>query len=215
MIKNSASTTLFAVRHGETEWNTIGRQQGHLNSPLSESGIRQAYAVAEGLSSKEIKVIYSSNLGRALQTATIIANRLGLNINLDSRLRERNLGILQGLTIDEFREQYPEENMKFRSNDPDYQLPGGESINQRHHRCISCCSELAKRNYGRKILIVAHGGVISSLLYHALRIPLEEPRRFSLFNAAINSFSISEDTWKLDTWGDISHLGNTGTIDDQ
>ena len=63
---------LFAVRHGETEWNLIAKQQGHLASPLTESGIKQAHALAESLFGKGIEVLYSSDFGRAVQRAEII-----------------------------------------------------------------------------------------------------------------------------------------------
>ena len=207
-------TTLFAVRHGETEWNVVGKQQGHLDSPLTQSGITQAHALADGLHGKGIEVVYSSDLGRALQTAQIIAARLDLDVDLDPRLRERHLGSMQGLTKDEFRQQYPDEWAAFDSGDPDYCFPGGESARQRYERSVACVEELAQRNPGRKLLVVAHGGVLNGLFYKAIEIPLSDPRRFSLFNAAINRFSVCGDSWHLDTWGEIAHLRGMPTLDD-
>jgi probable phosphoglycerate mutase len=213
-VNNTKTTILFAVRHGETEWNLIGRQQGHLDSPLTQTGIEQAHALADCLLGRGIEAIYSSDLGRAAQTAAIIGTKLDLSVSFDRRLRERHHGLIQGKTKEEFRDQYPEEFAAFDSGDPEYALPGGESARQRLERNIACCAELAARHPGGRILIVAHGGVLKSLFYHTLGIPLSEPRRFSLFNAAVNSFSVCGDSWRLNTWGDISHLRGTITLDD-
>ena len=213
-MTDTETRTLFAVRHGETEWNLIGKQQGHLDSPLTDSGIKQAHALAGGLFGKGIEVLYSSDLGRAVQTAEIIGAKLGLRVNVDHRLRERHLGSMQGMTKTEFRDHFPKEFAAFDSGDPEYVLPGGESARQLFDRCIACCIELAARHPGGKILLVAHGGVLNSLFYYTLGIPLTDPRRFSLFNAAVNSLSVCDDSWRLDTWGDISHLQGMNTLDD-
>jgi len=207
-------TILFAVRHGETEWNLTGKQQGHLDSPLTETGVAQANAAAEGLVGRGIEVMYSSDLGRAMRTAETIAVRLGLPVHSDERLRERHLGSMQGMTKAEFQRECPEEYAAFDSGDPEYQFPDGESARERYERCVLGTAELASRHPGQTILVVAHGGVVSSFFYRAMGTPLSEPRRFSLFNAAINSFTIAGDAWRLDTWGDIAHLGGMTTLDD-
>ncbi len=200
------NTLLFAVRHGETEWNSIEKYQGHLDSPLTDNGIKQAQLLANGLIAKNIDLLYSSDLGRALQTAKIIAKKISLPIHSDARLRERHLGLIQGLTKKEFAEKYPQEAALFNTGDPDYIVPGGESARQRFRRCLDCAEDLARHNLGQRILIVAHGGVLSSFFYQATNTPLTEPRRFSLFNASINAFSISAGQWHLNTWGEITHL---------
>lgn len=214
MDDRSQTTVLFAVRHGETEWNLAERQQGHLDSPLTQRGLTQAHALANGLAGQGIEVLYSSDLGRALQTATIIADRLGLAIHEDQRLRERHLGTLQGLTRRELSERYPEDAAAFSAGDPDFVIPDGESIRQQYERCVRCAEDIAVRHPGQRVLVVAHGGVLASFFRRALGLPLSEPRRFSLFNATINSFSISNGAWRLDSWGRTGHLRGMPTLDD-
>lgn len=214
-MDNNKRTIVYAVRHGETEWNLIGRSQGHLDSPLTQRGIKQAQALARRLATEGIEVIYSSDLERASHTADIIATELNLPVHNDIRLRERHLGLLQGRTRAEFRERFSEVHAALISGDPDYVIPGGESARQRYDRCISCCTELVARHRGSRILLVMHGGLVMSLLYYTLHIPLNEPRRFSIFNAAFNSFSIIRDSWHLDSWGDIFHLREMLTLDDE
>lgn len=214
-MDSTTPTVVIAVRHGETEWNLTGRSQGHLDSLLTERGVKQAKKLAWRLSGEGVEVIYSSDLGRASHTADIIATELDLPVHIDSRLRERHLGLLQGMTQSEFKERFSEEYAALVSGGPDYVIPGGESARQRYYRCISCCTELVARHRGSKILLVMHGGLLMSLLYYTLSIPLNEPRRFSIFNAAFNRFSVSHDTWHLDSWGDISHLRDMTTLDDE
>jgi len=207
-------TILFAVRHGETQWNRAGIQQGHMDSPLTDRGVQQARSLAEGLADRRIEAIYASDLGRAVQTAEIIAARLGLPVEPDDRLRERHLGAMQGLTYAQFRERQPNVAAAYENGGPDYQLPGGESARQRFERHVSCVADLAGRHTGQRVLIVGHGGVLNSLLCHTMGLPLDAPRRFSLFNAAINRFTVRGDDWCLDTWGDLSHLKGLDALDD-
>jgi len=208
------TTHLTVIRHGETLWNTEGRQQGHLNSDLSELGLRQARAVADALAGEHFDALYSSDLGRAVQTAETIAQRSGLDVITDARLRERHLGIMQGLTIAEFQQKHPEEHTRFRAGDPDYALPHGESSRQRHDRNVACLNDVVQRHPGQRLLIVAHGGVLDSLFRHTLGIPIAAPRRFSLFNAAVNTFTVTHAQCRLHTWGNIHHLEGMGTLDD-
>ncbi len=209
-----ASTILYVVRHGETEWNRIEKQQGHLNSPLTERGIEQAVALSEGLSERGIELIYSSDLGRAFHTAKTIAEFLGLSIQTDPRLRERHLGLMQGLTKHEFRSRYGQDWLQFESGDPEYILPDGESASQRYQRSVACAEDLSQKHRGQTILLVTHGGVLDGFFRKSVGIPLAAPRTFSLFNAAINRFSIADTIWHLDTWADLAHLKNTVTLDD-
>ena len=201
------NTTLIAVRHGETEWNKAGKQQGHLNSNLTELGIRQAQAIAHGVSKFSIDEFYCSDLGRAVQTAEIISQSIGKVFISDARLREQNLGILQGFTRAAFESRYPDEFSQWESHDPDYTIPGSESIRDIFSRCISCVEDLSKTHCGKSILIVTHGGVLSSFMHKALCIPFTQKRTFSLLNGSINVFSISETMeWRLEIWGDNRHM---------
>ncbi len=213
-MNNSTFTKLVVVRHGETVWNKEGRQQGHLDSNLSDLGKLQAQAIASALARVTFNALYSSDLVRAFETAKIIANRSNLRITIDSRLRERNLGILQGLTIQEFKLKYSEEYRNFVSRDIDYIIPEGESIRQRFERSIACAVELASQHTGQRILLVTHGGILDSFFRKSLNLPLTEERTFSLYNASINEFSISNNSWKLDSWGNIHHLQTLDTLDD-
>jgi probable phosphoglycerate mutase len=206
-------TQLIIVRHGQTQWNLKLIRQGHLDSPLTEKGVAQAKALGERLARETFTALYSSDLGRALQTAQMIAEATGHKIVTDARLRERHLGIFQGLNGDEIREKYPEEYRLHRTVGPTYVIPDGESVEQQVARNVEYLKEIAERHVGEKIVVVTHGGVLSGLFRHTFSIPFTAPRRFEFTNASLNVFNYEDGNWLLQTWGDISHLGSVGTVD--
>ena len=204
---------LIIVRHGQTQWNLKLIRQGHLDSPLTEMGVAQAKALAQRLARETFTALYSSDLGRALQTAQMIAEATGHKVVTDPRLRERHLGIFQGLNGDEIREKYPEEYRLHRTVGPTYVIPDGESVEQQVARNVEYLKEIAERHLGEKIVVVTHGGVLSGLFRHTFSIPFTAPRRFEFTNASLNVFNYEDGNWFLQTWGDISHLGSVGTVD--
>lgn len=205
---------IIVVRHGETIWNLDGRRQGHLDSPLTAIGVAQAQAIARRLSSQSLSLLYSSDLGRAYETAKIIENSTGAKIIVDERLRERHLGIFQGLKTEEVQRAYPDEYRLHKTLGPDYAIPGGESMRQQVERNLACLEEIALRHLGETIVVVTHGGVLSGLFRHVLSIPLEAPRRFEFYNGSINTFTYEHGSWMLCTWGDLSHLDSSLAGDD-
>src|SRR5262245_40388722 len=138
-----ASTRFIVVRHGETAWNAVSRIQGHLDSPLNEEGMAQALLLAEHLAAEPFDHFYASDLGRALQTAQPLADRTGTQPVPEPQLRERRLGVFQGLTPAECERSYPEDYRRFHSRDPDHSMPGGESIRDLNRRVGALFEALA------------------------------------------------------------------------
>jgi probable phosphoglycerate mutase len=209
-MKKEIITKLIVVRHGETAWNSDGLIQGYMDTDLSPTGIRQAKAIAERLAEEKIAAIYSSDLKRAYKTGEYLASKTGHKIISDRRLRERNLGIFQGITMDEVRRLYPNEFKLYKTGGPDYVVPEGESRRQQFERAIECIKEIAKHHAGERIVVFTHGGALNCLFRYVLDIPIFAPTRFKLFNAGINTFFIENGTWLLGSWGDISHLRDIG-----
>ena len=213
-MENGIETEIILIRHGETLWNIEGRWQGHDDSPLTETGIKQAEAVARRLSGLPFSALYSSDLGRAVKTAGIIANTTGHEIICEKRLRERNVGIFQGLTLMEMKERFPEAFKKYHENDPDFVIPQGESMKHRLAVNVDCLNEIAENNLGKRVVVVTHGGVLNGMFKYVLRIPPEANRRYKIRNTALNSFIYGENGWILQTWGDISHFHPNGLLDE-
>ncbi len=206
-------TELILLRHGETEWNSENRLQGHRDSALSREGLRQADALAARLTTVSFTALYSSDLGRALETARRIATRTGHSVVPDTRLRERGLGILEGLTRDEASQRHPEVFASYSEGAPDYVVPQGESTSQRLRHAVECLEELGARHRGERLVVVTHGGVLSLLFRHSLGIPHGVRRTFSVLNAGWNQFDYHDGTFRLVTWGDITHLKDVSRDD--
>jgi len=206
-------TKLIVIRHGETVSNTEKRLQGHSDSPLSVTGISQSKAVAKRLKNVKFSELYCSDLGRAIQTAELISQQTGHKLIKDQRLRERNLGIFQGLVKDEIKIKYPEHWKSFHTAGPDYIIPDGESANQRFQRSINCFEEIAQNNFNKSVVIISHGSVLDGLFRYVVGVPIDLPRKMKIWNAGYNEFIFQDGIWLLNTWGDISHLTNIRALD--
>ena len=213
-------TEFILIRHGETAWNAEVRIQGHLDSPLNDEGLAQALLVAAVLIllplpwRESFDHFYCSDLGRALQTAQPIADHSGKQPVREPRLRERHLGIFQGLTGPECEARFPEDYARFRQRDPDHAIPQGESIRQVHDRVAAWLTEMAARHAGGRIVAVTHGGVLDAAYRFVNRIALEKTRDFPVLNASVNCLQYDGKAWQVSAWGDISHLTRDAALDD-
>jgi 2,3-bisphosphoglycerate-dependent phosphoglycerate mutase len=133
---------LFIARHGETAWNVASREMGQLDSPLTDRGVEQARALARRLAGLHVEVVYSSDLGRALRTAELIARECGIEVRVEPALRERHMGIFQGLTRAEMHERYPAERTAYETGGYDHVIPGGESARQRTERSVRALTDM-------------------------------------------------------------------------
>jgi probable phosphoglycerate mutase len=207
-------TTVMLVRHGETAWNVEGRIQGHLDIPLNDIGLAQADAVGRRLRSESFDAIYSSDLIRAFRTASPVVNTPETDIAREARLRERNLGVLQGLTGYEAKDSQAAAWKVFKSRDPEMQLEAGESLGQFHRRAVDFIDEMLARHAGQRILLVTHGGVLDAAYRHATGMALSATRDFPILNASINVISHDGRRWGMQSWGDVSHLPQELAMDD-
>jgi len=206
------TTQLYVIRHGETEWNIEGRIQGHANSALTATGIAQAQALGEHLQHHTFSAFYSSDLDRAYHTAQAIAAKHTQSIQLEPLLREKCLGVFEGLLRAEMQTQYPTEYQQYKFNHADYVIPGGgESGQQFLQRCIDCFNRLVQNHRGETVAVVTHGGVITNLFKYVVGLPVAAPRRFQALNTSVNRFTYDHQdaSWFLDSWGEVSHLAKT------
>ena len=162
------------LRHGQTEYNAGGRMQGHLDTMLTDEGRAQAGAAAPLLAGIRFDRIVSSDLSRALDTATVVAEATGLPLSVDKRLRETNLGMWQGRTVAEIEIDDPGAITAWRS-DPRWTPPGGESRVDVVNRSLPVVEELDTSYAGdpdeRSVLLVAHGGMIAGMVCGLLDLP--------------------------------------------
>ena len=203
-------TTLMVVRHGETEWNVQQRFQGHGDSPLTSKGRSDISALGRRLRQLHFDRLISSDLGRATESAALIAEQTGHDIVTDPLLRERHYGAFEGLTIPEIKAQYAEYLKKLFDGDPDVVIPDGESHHQHYDRNVRFVEQFLQNYAGTTALLVVHGGVLDSLLRFVTGLPLDYPRCFTAVNASLNIFSYGKyyrtQRWVVETWGDVAHL---------
>jgi probable phosphoglycerate mutase len=206
--------TLLAIRHGETELNVAKRYQGHSDSPLTENGRNQVSSLGRRMAKMKFDTLISSDLGRTQETATIIAEYTGHSIKTDSRLRERNYGVLEGLTVSDIKAGQSEVLERLDANDPDYIIPDVESLRQHFQRNVAVFEELQSGISDGRVALVVHGGVLDSLFRYVARLPLDQPRCFITPNASLTIIThgifYSTLRWVIETWGDTGHLEGIG-----
>jgi 2,3-bisphosphoglycerate-dependent phosphoglycerate mutase len=202
------STQLMLIRHGETAWNAEHRIQGHLDVPLSPSGIRQAARLAERLAGERVDVVYTSELSRARLTAEPLARLFGVEPLEDTRLRERCFGVFEGLTLDEISERHPEAFRSWRVRDPAWAMDQGESGQQLIDRVLDALHDICVRHAGATVAVVTHGGVLDVAYRAARALPWDAPREHQMLNASINRLRGTAHPLALDLvdWGDVTHL---------
>jgi broad specificity phosphatase PhoE len=175
-------TTILLARHGETDWNRDGRWQGHSNTSLNRRGKEQARKLAEELS-EEIDVVYSSDLARARETAEIVAGRLGLDVRVDERLRERGFGSWEGLTRPEIEERDAEALARWRAGNG-HGAHDAEPYDVFAERMRDFLDDVIQRHPGERVLVIAHGGSIRVI--HAIATGLDYVRDRGLIPPVAN-----------------------------
>ncbi len=161
---------LILLRHGETDWNAELRMQGHRDIPLNTVGLAQAAAAAPSVAALSPELIISSDLSRARRTAEAVAALTGLGVRADQRLRETSMGLWEGLTRDEVIAGWPGQWQRWRATNAHIAPPGGESRIEVATRAAAVVADLDDGAI-RRVLLVAHGGLIVGLTGLLLELP--------------------------------------------
>jgi probable phosphoglycerate mutase len=203
------ATRIIAIRHGETAWNVDTRTQGHLDIPLTDTGLGQARQLARALADEPVAAIYTSDLQRARATAQAVADATSAPLTPERDLRERSFGALEGRTFAEVEIDLPELALRWRKRDPHFAPEGGESLTLLRERIAHTVHRLAARHPGEQVVLVAHGGVLDMLYRLATGQEIQAPRTWQLANAAINRLLWTPQGLSLVGWADTQHLDNT------
>jgi broad specificity phosphatase PhoE len=206
----SVTTHVLLIRHGQSRGNAEGRFGGHTDTPLSARGRRQAEATAKALASEKFSAIYSSDLKRAVETATPLANRTGAPLELSDAFRERSVGVMEGLTFEEAAQQYPEQYAALLHRDFEHVLLGGESYRQTLDRASRKLDECIAKNKGGRIAVFTHTGAICILVLHlmgALDSPELKPVWIATSNCGTSRFDLRDDGFvRVLALNDTRHL---------
>ncbi len=196
---NDCAARILLIRHGETEWNRTHRFQGRSDTPLNETGIRQAEAAALMLKDESLTAVYSSPLSRALETARRIKvyHPRPLLI-IESGFIEMDLGEFDGMEAREWGRQNPDFMKSWWENPGKQKMPGGESLEEVQQRAVSTLNRIvAELPQGSSILICSHNFVILSLLCHAKGLSLDGFRDLRQANGAMSIICIKNNRMEI------------------
>lgn len=185
-------TKVIFIRHGETEWNFLGKYQGQAEVPLTEKGREQARLLAKNFPSDKLDAIYSSDLSRAMETAGFVADRFNIKVNPEPAFREMNFGDWEGLTYKEISARWQGEMEQFLKRPDILKVPNGENFPSLQQRATTKLYELIAKHDGQIIAVTAHGGVLRTLLADALEMPLKNIWRIRQENTAVSIVTYAE-----------------------
>ncbi|MFF3100779.1 histidine phosphatase family protein [Viridibacillus arvi] len=193
-------TEICVVRHGETDWNALGRLQGVTDVPLNNKGVQQAKECGVFFKNTNWAAIYTSPLSRAKHTAEIINEQLHIPLIEIEEFKERSFGEAEGMDMEERIKAFPNK-----------QYPNQESLDSVLVRLRNGLVEIHEQYPKDRVILVAHGAVI-----HALFTLLENgdtfPQEVRLANAGISYISIQDDRWILGDFNQSVHLSQVSEI---
>ena len=205
----SDMTRLFLIRHGSTAANErlpFVLQGCELDGPLTETGQRQAAALARALRDFEIHAIYSSPLLRARQTAGAIAEGRPLDVLAVPELRECSVGRWEGLAWETIRAEQPDEYEQFFADPVNRPHPGGESYRDVLDRAEPAINRILERHPGQNVVVVAHNMVNRVYLAEYVGIDLKHARKMRQANCGINLLHHRAGKTELVTLNSVLHL---------
>ncbi len=207
-------TRMIFVRHGESTGNETHSFYGHFDGGLTERGRAQARAAAEFLKDYKIDIAYGSDLSRAYETGTIIAEPHGLEVIPDKELREIYAGEWENLLFAEIGEKYPEEFALWKSDIWNAMPVGGEKVSAVAKRVRREVWRLARENDGKTVLIATHATPVRSLVCEWMGIADEQMREIDwVKNASVSivDYDTENNTVKPVVIGEAEFLGEIAT----
>jgi len=199
---------ILLVRHGQTEWNRVGRFQGRADIPLNAEGRKEARSLALRLKDQRLTAIYTSPLIRAVETASAIALfHPGLSVIEEPGFTEMDLGCFDGMPARDWEKFYPDFCGVWRKSPASVRMPGGESLPDMQSRALASLNRVtAACAPDSRVLICTHNFVILSLLCHAMDLPLDEFRRVRQGTASLNFLCRRDGRLVAEAVNDRTHL---------
>ncbi len=196
---------LIIVRHGQTDWNRERRYMGSTDIELNDEGRRQAEKVAQRLKDYDIKMILTSPMKRALETAREIRRyHPDAELVVEKDLREVDFGILEGMTKDEIKKKYKDHWDAIEKNDFNHKVPGGESYAEASVRVLNVLDKVLKS--GKDSVIVAHGMVNKIIFMKLMNKLLDEIEQISYRNTSVSVFEMDGGSVRVEEFNCDKHL---------
>lgn len=200
------TTTIYLVRHGQTEWNVQHRFQGHKDSPLTKLGIRQAEWLGEALQHDPFDFIFSSTSSRAYHTAELIKGNRNVQITACDEFREINLGVWEGEIQERIREMYPQQLDHFWNHPELFGVEGSETFHEVRERAVNKLNEIIASNPGSRILLVTHTVVVKLLMAYFEGRSLDRLWDLPYIHpTCLSKIELTDDVPSILLHGDVSH----------
>jgi len=201
--EDRSATTVLLCRHGETDWNLARKFQGMTDIPLNADGRAQAQVIAETLSAQSLHAIWSSPLMRAHSTGLAVKAATGVELQVDWRLRERNLGVMQGLNPTELQERFPRVIEAWKAQTPLPVEAEAEPDSEVVSRVESALFDLASAHPGKKVALILHGATIRCFLKRAVgNARITTPKNVSITTLVVGPGR----SWRIVQVADSSHM---------
>ena len=201
---------LILCRHGETVYNAQKRYQGKVDIELNERGLAQAEALRERIAPIRLDGVYCSDLKRTVRTAEIVlsTHSSGLTAQPTPLLREIDGGEFEGLTWDEITARFPQEVAAWQQDRTNNPAPGGENLLQVQKRLDTILAQILETYPAedQTVLLVVHGGVISTLLCHMMGMNLNRLWQWRVDNCSVTIVDTYKDGPILSLFNDLSHF---------
>ena len=205
----------YLVRHGETEWNKLGRFQGQYDTQLNAAGLEQAKVIALAARDWDLSAIYASPLARTMQVASEIGGSVGLPVNARDGLMELGLGELEGVTGEEMRAGWPQVFSTWNNNPELVVMPGGESLQTLEERSWQVILELqATHGPEDNLAIISHNFAIRAICGKVLGLPLANFHRLRLALGSVSIFDTDARGPRLLSYNSTCHLQQQGSSGD-
>lgn len=186
-------TTIYMIRHGEPVPEVLNCYYGQMDVELGENGRCQSQAVAERLGAIPFDAVYSSDLSRACYLANLLGEKRDLPVRCLKAFRERHMGMLQGLTLEEMLRNHAEIYQAWRADRAYYRVPESENFVDLQERVVPAVQELARAYLGKRVAVVCHAGPIRVVLAHALGLPLENIYRLGVNHCSVHVLEFPRD----------------------
>jgi len=205
---------ILLARHGETVFNVEGRWQGQADSPLTERGLAQARELGRALADDPITAVYSSDLGRAINTAAEVAVLHGLSVQGDERLREINTGEWTGKNREQIDAEFPGMRDAWAEAPGSMRMPGGETLEEALTRALAFFASRMPLHAGETVVVISHGGIGQAILVAAMGGTVAD----LWLKERVDNCQISRLEWtapeglKLIELSDVRHLQEVGSL---
>ena len=185
-------TKIIFVRHGQTEWNVLGRYQGQTDIALSPLGIEQAEKLAAHFPVDKVEAVYEPR----------------------PELRELNFGDWEGLTYDEIVAKWPDALNNFFQHPDVLEIPHGESFPKLRERALDAVEKIVACHPNQTVAVFAHGAILRTILTAALHMDLKYVWTIRQFNTAVNIVTYTEHGTTVELLNGTGHLKYAqGTVD--